>query len=208
MIFQRALLALVAVFAGGCSLLAPRPGSTQWTIAVQTSVPAATGDPALADLAIARPRMAAPWNSDALVYVHENGEARRDLYNGWVMPIDQLIQAQLVDQLSQAKVAGAVVTEGLFGSDSCTLNTSVRTFGAYYAADRQGVARVRLQALLVRPAADPPQVTMDRSYEHTVPIEADNAAGVVKALSTAFGQCVRDLIRDLRALPPQAKPSP
>ena len=194
-----ALLALGVLASGGCSLLAPRPGSTQWTIDAVDSLPASAGDPWIGQLGVSRPRMAAPWNSDTLVYHHANGEARADIYNGWVMPIDQILQAQLVDALTQAKAARTVSIAGLFGSDQFALVSSVRTFGAYYAEDGSGTARVKVQVILLERTDTDPRIVMERVYEHDAPIGSDDAAGVVKALSDGYAQCLRDLVRDLRA---------
>ena len=49
---------------------------------------------------------------------------------------------------------------------------------------------------------------MDRLYEHEVPVASDDAAGVVKGLSDAYGQCLRDLVRDLRAIQAEAIAKP
>lgn len=207
---SRAVVGITAVILslGGCSLLAPRPGATQWTIDVSMSIPAAEGPPTLAALGVARPRSAAPWNSDTLVYQQANGEARADIYNGWVMPLDQLLQAQMVDVLSRAKVANSVTLAGLYGSDQLILVSNMRSFGAYFAADRSGVARVAMQALLMQRTVDEPRIVMEWFYEHGFPIEKDDAASVVKGLSDAYGQCLRDLVRDLRAVPADALVKP
>lgn len=193
---------------GGCSLIASRPGSTQWTVDAVTSVPSTEGAPVLGQVGVARPRIAAPWNSDALVYQHANGEARADIYNGWVMPIDQILQAQMVDLLAQAKAAQSVTIAGLFGSDQLSLVSSVRTFGALFAEDRTGVTRVKLHVLLLQRTSEDPRVVLDRTYEHETPLASDDAAGVVKGLSDAYGQCLRDLARDLRAVPADALAKP
>jgi len=192
----------------GCSLLTSRPGSTQWTIDAAASVPSAEGTPTLGQLGVARPRMAAPWNSDTLVYHHANGEARADIYNGWVMPIDQILQAQMVDVLAQAKAAQSVTLAGLYGSDQLNLVSSVRAFGAFFDDDRKGVTRVKLHVLLLQRTAEDPRIVMERTYEHESPVASDDAAGVVKGLSDAYGQCLRDLVRDLRAVPADALAKP
>jgi ABC-type uncharacterized transport system auxiliary subunit len=202
------MLVLGASAAGGCSLIASRPGSTQWTIDAVASVPSSEGAPVLTQLGVARPRMAAPWNSDTLVYHHANGEARADIYNGWVMPIDQILQSQMVDVLAQAKAAQSVTTAGLFGTDQFALVSSVRSFGAFYDEGAAGVARVKLQVLLLQRTNEDPRMLMDRLYEHEVPVASDDAAGVVKGLSDAYGQCLRDLVRDLRAIQAEAIAKP
>ena len=204
-----ASMLMIGSFAvGGCSLIASRPGSTQWTIDAVASVPSSEGAPALTQLGVARPRMAAPWNSDTLVYHHANGEARADIYNGWVMPIDQILQSQMVDALAQAKAAQSVMTAGLFGTDQFAIVSSVRSFGAFYQEGTAGIARVKLQVLLLQRTMEDPRILMDRLYEHEVPIAADDAASVVKGLSDAYGQCLRDLVRDLRAIPVDALAKP
>jgi ABC-type uncharacterized transport system auxiliary subunit len=204
----RSMLVLGASVAGGCSLIASRPGSTQWTIDAVASVPTAEGTPTLGQLGVNRPRMAAPWNSDTLVYHHANGEARADIYNGWVVPIDQILQAQMVDVLAQAKAAQSVTLAGLYGADQLNLVSSVRTFGAFFGDDRQGVTRVKFHVLLLQRTTEDPRIVMDCTYEHESPLANDDAAGVIKGLSADYGQCLRDLVRDLRALPADALAKP
>lgn len=203
-----AFLAAGTLLAGGCSLIASRPGSTQWTIDAVSSMPASEGEPSIGQLGVARPRMAAPWNSDTLVYHHDNGEARADIYNGWVMPIDQILQAQMVDALTKAKAARTVTTAGLFGTDEFGIIASMRTFGAFYDKDGKGTARVAMQAILLQRTETDPRIIMERLYEHDSPIETDDAAGVVKGLSAGYEQCLRDLVRDLRAVKVDAPAKP
>lgn len=201
-------LAAALLSLAGCSLIAARPGSTQWTIDASASVPSAEGTPTLGQLGVSRPRIAAPWNSDTLVYQYANGEARADIYNGWVMPIDQILQAQMVDVLSQAKAAQSVTPTGLYGLDQLNLVSSVRTFGASFGDDRKGVTRVTLSVLLLQRTVEDPRIVMERTYEHESPVATDDAAGVIKGLSADFGQCLRDLVRDLRSLPADALVKP
>ncbi|MBM4109933.1 MAG: hypothetical protein FJ254_01065 [Phycisphaerae bacterium] len=201
-------IAALAVSLPGCSLLTSRPGSTQWTISIDGSSPTTEGTPMLGQLGVGRPRIAAPWNSGTLIYRFADGEARADIYNGWVMPLDQILQAQMVDALAHSKVATSVTSAGLYGSDELSLVSSVRTFGAFFGTDRKGVTRVTLHALLLQRTDVDPRLIMDRTYEHESPVASDDAAGVIKGLSDAFGQCLGDLARDLRALPADALAKP
>ncbi len=193
----------------GCSLLSSRSSGLQWTVRAAPSISASEGVPALDALGVSRPRVMAPWSSTTLVYVYADGEARADQYNAWVMPVDQLLHAQITDVLTRAGVAKSTATTGLYGAEGFTLATDVEVFGAVYDSTGVGVSRVTLHCMLIDRRGGGATPIADRTYTNDTVIGADNTAGVVAGLDESLSGCLRDLVRDLRTVHvPSAAPTP
>ena len=188
-----AALALVGLLAGCGSLLGPPPPTPHfWSLDAAPDSNASAAAPAppasVPVLIVAKPRAAAGFDTDRIVYVREAHRLEPYADNQWVDAPQRMLAPLIAESLARTGAFGAVLATPSPAGGQWELDTEIVRLQHEVAAQR---VRFTLRATLVdRPLR---RAVVAREFDAVAPTPATSPAGAVAAANVAVSDVLRQL---------------
>jgi cholesterol transport system auxiliary component len=189
------VLSTCALLAGCGSLFGPPPPAPHfWSLDAQAASPggaaaSAPAAPASAPvLIIAKPRGAAGFDTDRIVYVREEHRLEPYADNQWIDAPQRMLAPLIAESLARSGAFGAVLSTPSPADGQWELDTEIVRLQHEVAAQR---VRFTLRATLVnRPSRS---AVVAREFDAVAPTPAASPAGAVAAANIAVADVLRQL---------------
>jgi len=136
-------------------------------------------------------RIAPPYDGRSLVYRTGDVSVRRDYYNVFIAPPEDMATAELIRMLSESGVFKEVSGVASASGAEVILETTVTDLYADERDAQKPVAVCRMKFRRLKNDAGGMVVVSDQTFDATVPISSNTGAGIAAALGQAFGGTVR-----------------
>jgi ABC-type uncharacterized transport system auxiliary subunit len=189
-------IAMLAVALGGCSLSRPAPIKSTFLIA--PPAPAAVAQPKAGSLRVGTINIAAPFRGKAFVYRESELKYVNDFYTEFLVPPSAMIAEATARALDRARVFERVTQPGAPSDADYTLDGFVE---ALYGDTRNATkpsAEIAITYYLTR--SDSVSPFWSKEYRRSVPLSGGTPDQFAAALSSAFGEILGELARDLSAV--------
>ena len=190
-----ALLLALALMLGGCALSRPAPQKAAFLL--DPPAPAAAGRTDPGTLRIGAIGVAAPYRGKAFVRRTSDLAYEVDYYSEFLVAPAAMIGEATARGIEHARVFARVVPPGALPEGDWLLDAFVAALHADVRDPERPVAELEIAFFLTRSdgAALTPQWSGD--YRRRIPIAEASAQGYARALSSALGEILAELARDL-----------
>jgi len=186
------------VFGTGCSLNQPYPAKDTFVL---RGGEIGRAPVMLSESVRVEPvRIAPPYDGQSLVYRTGDVSVRRDYYNVFIAPPEDMATAELIRMLSESGVFNQVSGVASASGADVILETMMTDMYADERDAQKRVAVCRVKFRRLKTEAGGMVVLSDQTFQATVPIASNTGAGIAAALGRAFGETVRQFV-DASATP-------
>jgi uncharacterized lipoprotein YmbA len=193
---RRALVVLGAAAVAGCSITRPAPVKNQFLLA--PPAPPAAAQPKPAALRVGSVNVAAPFRTKTFVYRESDLRYVSDYYTEFLVPPGTMIAEATARALSQARVFSRVALPGAPQDADYVLDGFVEAL--YGDARNAAKPSADLSITYYLSRADEASPFWSKTYGKSVPLSSNSTDQYAAALSTAFGDILAELARDLAAV--------
>jgi len=192
-LWRRAAVCVLAALLAGCGNLFGPPPTTPhfWSLdapAPPASAPAPAPRASAPVLIVAKPRAAAGFDTDRIVYVREEHRLEPYADNQWIDAPQRMIAPLIADSLARTGAFAAVLATPSPANGQWELDTEIVRLQHEVAAQR---VRFTLRATLVdRPLRT---AVVAREFDAVAPTPSTNPAGAVAAANVAVADVLRQL---------------
>jgi ABC-type uncharacterized transport system auxiliary subunit len=142
-------------------------------------------------------RIAPPYDGRSLVYRTGDVSVRRDYYNVFIAPPDEMATAELIRMLTESGVFKQVSGVASASGADVILESMVTDLYADERDSQKPVAVCRAKFRRLKNEAGGTVVVSDQTFEATVPIASNSGAGIAAALGQAFGTTVKKFVESV-----------
>jgi ABC-type uncharacterized transport system auxiliary subunit len=189
-------IAMLVAALGGCTL--GRPAPVKSTFLIAPPAPSAVAQPKPGSLRVGAVNVAAPFRGKQFVYRESELKYVNDFYTEFLVPPAAMIAEQTARALDRARVFERVTQPGAPSDTDYTLDGFVE---ALYGDTRNATkpsAEIAITYYLTRSDAVSP--FWSKEYRRSVPLSGSTPDQFATALSSAFGEILTELARDLSAV--------
>ncbi len=198
---RRALVLLPAVLAVpailGCQALS-RPAPVKNMFLLEPPAPPAAKQPKQASLRVGAINVATPFRGRSFVYRESDLRYASDFYTEFLVPPAAMIAEATARALDRAHVFSRVAQPGASLDADYVLDGFVEALYGDVRNAAKPSAEMAITYYLSR--ADSASPFWSREYRRSVPLSANQPEQFASALSSAFGEILADLARDLASV--------
>ena len=187
----------------GCGGLT-RPAPVKNLFLLEAPAPAAVAQPKQASLRVGTITVSAPFRGRNFVYRDSDLQYTNDFYSEFLVPPASMIGEATARALEHARVFARVAAPGTPSDADYVLDGFVSALYGDVRNAAKPAAELAITYYLT--GADGASPFWSKDYRRSVPVASNTPAAFATALSSAFGEIVTELVRDLAAveLPRQA----
>jgi cholesterol transport system auxiliary component len=196
--FQHVVVVSVAVIITACSIGRPIPTAT--TYSIEPRAPAAdTAKPLRPErLRVERVRIAAPYDSTALVYRLSAVHYVSDPYHAFLAEPGPMLSNRIAGWLAAAELFKAVDGPGGVAPAPWVLEATVtELYGDFEATGDNPAAVMTIRFTIIDEGGARPKVAYERTLSRRAPVSSASAEALVVGYGTALGDILAQFASDL-----------